>query len=171
MELQSHKKNPSSSNSTATDEDNNDMYKGIIFSAISEIPSTLISGYIANIPLLGRKGSLIYGFILVGMSAILCAIFMNGIIIFATSLKFAIAIPFGVIYVYVSEAFPTKIRTISIGVTNSFNRIGGILTPIVSQIAFSTQPNDPYKIYAILSFFAAFLAYLLPFETLGRIMK
>ena len=69
---------------------------------------------------------------------------------------------------YVSEAYPTMIRTISIGVTNSFNRLGGISTPIISQIAFADQPNNPYKIYAFACFLAAGATYLLPFETLGR---
>jgi len=154
-----------------SEEDHDEMYKGIILSAISEVTAIFLTGYIGNIPLLGRKGSLMFGFILAGISSVLCAIFMNNLIIFATALKFSISIPFGVILVYVSEAFPTKIRTISIGVTNSFNRIGGILTPIISQLAFATQPNDPYKIYAIMCFIASFFSYMLPFETLGRLIK
>lgn len=149
-------------------ENEEEMYRGVILSALSEIPSTFLTGYIGNIPSLGRKGSMIYGFILSGISAILCSIFMKNLIIFATALKFSIGIPFGVIYLYVSEAFPTKIRTISLGVTNSFNRLGGITTPIISQLAFSIQPNNPYKIYSFICFLAAVLSYLLPFETLGR---
>lgn len=145
-----------------------EMYKGVILSALSEIPSTLLAGYIGNIPFLGRKGSMYYGFILSGISSILCAIYMKHLSIYATALKFAIDIPFGVIYLYVTEAFPTKIRSISLGVTNSFNRLGGISTPILSQLAFSKSANNPYKIYAVLCFVGALLSYLLPFETFGR---
>ena len=157
-------------NSNLTDKNNNEdeMYKGVILSALSEIPSTFLAGYIGNIPLLGRKGSMLYGFILSGISSILCAVFINDLSIYATALKFSIDIPFGIIYLYVSEAYPTMIRTISIGVTNSFNRLGGISTPIISQIAFADQPNNPYKIYAFACFLAAGATYLLPFETLGR---
>lgn len=149
-------------------ENEEEMYRGVILSALSEIPSTLLTGYIGNMPFLGRKGSMMYGFILSGISAILCSLFMKNLTIFATALKFSIGIPFGVIYLYVSEAFPTKIRTISLGVTNSFNRLGGMTTPIISQLAFSAQANNPYKIYSIACFLAAIFSYLLPFETLGR---
>ncbi len=151
------------------DQENEDeMYRGVIISALSEIPSTFLTGYIGNIPFLGRKGSMIFGFILSGISSFLCSLFMKNLTIFATALKFSIGIPFGVIYLYVSEAFPTKIRAISLGVTNAFNRLGGISTPIVSQLVFSLQANNPYKIYSFLSFLAAIFCYLLPFETLGR---
>jgi len=150
------------------EENEDEMYKGVILSALSEIPATFLTGYIGNIPFLGRKGSMLYGFILSGISSILCSIFMKNLTIFATALKFAINIPFGVIYLYVSEAFPTKIRTISLGVTNSFNRLGGISTPIISELAFSSQANNPYKIYALTCFLAAIFSYILPFETLGR---
>jgi len=149
-------------------ENEEEMYRGVILSALSEIPSTFLTGYIGNIPFLGRKGSMIYGFILSGISSFLCAKFMKNLTIFATALKFSIGIPFGVIYLYVTEAFPTKIRTISLGVTNSFNRLGGITTPIISQMAFSLQPNNPYKIYSFIAFIAAIFVHLLPFETLGR---
>jgi len=149
-------------------ENEDEMYKGVILSALSEIPSTFLTGYIGNLSFLGRKGSMMYGFILSGISGILCSLFMKDLTIFATALKFSIDIPFGVIYLYVSEAFPTKIRTISLGVTNSFNRLGGITTPIISQLAFSAQANNPYKIYAIVCFLGAIFSYLLPFETLGR---
>ena len=158
-------------NQKLIEEDNDKMFRGVIISAISEVPATFLTGYIGNIPLLGRKGSMIFGFILAGISALLCSIYMNNLIIFATALKFSISIPFGLIYVYVSEAFPTKIRTISLGVTNSFNRIGGILTPVISQLAFASNPNDPYKLYGIMAFLGAFISYLLPYETLGRIIK
>jgi MFS family permease len=152
-------------------ENEDEMYRGVILSALSEIPSTILTGFIGNMPFFGRKGSLLYGFILSGISALLCSMFMKNLTIFATALKFSIGIPYGVIYLYVSEAFPTKIRTISLGVTNSFNRLGGISTPIISQLAFSAQANNPYKIYSLICFLAAIFSYLLPFETLGRTIR
>ena len=159
--------NNSFSNKTAADNED-EMYKGIILSALSEIPSTFLAGYIGNLPFLGRKGSMFYGLLLSGISSILCAMNMRNLSVFATALKFFIDIPLGIIYLYVSEAYPTIIRTIAIGFTNSFNRLGGITTPLISQLVFSIERNNPYKIYAVLSFLAAIATYLLPFETLGR---
>jgi MFS family permease len=151
-----------------TESERNEMYTGIILSALSEIPSTLITGYLANIPALGRVKSMAYGFILTAFSCLICGIFLDYLSITASLVKFSIDIPFGIIYIYVSEAFPTKIRSIAIGVTNSFNRLGGISTPIFSQLAFSVSNGMPYFLFSFAAIIGALTTFILPFETLGR---
>jgi putative MFS transporter len=151
-----------------TENDRNEMYKGIIFSSLSEIPSTLLTGYLANVKFLGRIKSMGFGFLLTALSAIICGTFLDYLSISASLLKFAIDIPFGIIYIYVSEAFPTKIRSIGIGVTNAFNRLGGITTPLFSQFAFSYSNAMPFFLYAFVGAAGMILSFLLPFETLGR---
>jgi putative MFS transporter len=149
-------------------DDNEEMYRGLIFSALAEIPSTFITGYLANMVILGRKGSMGYGFIFTVLSAILCALFLNNLGIFASLLKFAINVPFGVIYIYVSEAYPTKIRSLAIGVSNSFTRLGGITTPLFSQLAFSFSLSLPFVLFSLVSIIGAIFSFILPFETLGK---
>lgn len=153
---------------TMSDSDKADMYNGLILSALSEIPSTLLTGYFSNLYFLGRLGAMIIGFGMTGISAISCGIFLKNLTIPIILLKFSIEIPFGVIYLYISEAFPTKIRTIANGATNAFNRIGGITTPILSQLAFSIATGLPYYMYAFVAAMGLLVTYLLPFETLGR---
>lgn len=164
--------NTSSSNHESeynlTESQRDDMYTGIILSALSEIPSTLITGYLANIPALGRVKSMAYGFILTAFSCLICGLFLDYLSITASLVKFSIDIPFGIIYIYVSEAFPTKIRSIAIGVTNSFNRLGGISTPIFSQLAFSISNGMPYFLFSFAGIIGALISFILPFETLGR---
>jgi hypothetical protein len=85
-----------------------------------------------------------------------------------TMLKFSISVPFGVIYIYVCEAYPTKFRTIGIGVSNSFNRLGGITTPIISQISFASKKNLPFFNFAVACFIGILASLGLPIETLGK---
>jgi putative MFS transporter len=144
------------------------MYIGIIISAFVEIPSTFLTGYLMNLKILGRVRSLMLGFLFTALASMFCSIFIYGASKWASVIKFGINIPFGVIYIYVAEAFPTNIRTIALGVTNSFTRLGGITTPLISQAAFSKGIVIPFIIYAIASVFGVWLSYSLPFETLGK---
>jgi MFS family permease len=155
-------------NALEAETDINQIYIGIIISAFVEIPSTFLTGLLMNIKPLGRIGSMILGFLFTGLASMFCAIFIFGVAKWASVIKFGINIPFGVIYIYVAEAFPTNIRTIALGVTNSCTRLGGITTPLISQAAFSKGIIFPYIIYAIASVFGILLSYSLPFETLGR---
>jgi OCT family organic cation transporter-like MFS transporter 4/5 len=144
------------------------FYTGLIFSALAEIPSTLATGYLANIKFLGRKGSMGYGFIFTGVSAIFCGLFLNHLFLLASLLKFAIDIPFGVIYIYVSEAFPTKIRSLALGFSNSCNRLGGFTTPLLAQVAYQASHSFPFYIFGVISFLGAIFSFILPFETLNK---
>jgi MFS family permease len=155
-------------NALEAETDTNQMYIGIIMSAFVEIPSTLLTGLLMNMKALGRVRSLILGFFFTGLASMFCAIFIFGASKWASVIKFGINVPFGVIYIYVAEAFPTNIRTIALGVTNSCTRLGGITTPLISQAAFSRGIIYPYIIYAVASLFGMWLSYTLPFETLGR---
>lgn len=159
-------------NSTGTKKiDLDNVFNGVIYSALSEIPSPIIAMLLVNIKFLGRKYSIVVGFICVSIFSLFCVYFNYQLVIFASLLKFSINIPFSICYLYVSEVFPTKIRSIAIGFSNSFNRIGGIITPIVSQFLFYHNKTFPYIIYFALSIIAIFLGISLPIETYGRILE
>jgi putative MFS transporter len=145
-----------------------DMYKSLILSAITEIPSVILTSWMANLKCLGRIKSMIIGFIITIIFTILCGLFIGNITSFAAIAKFAISIPFGIIYLYVSEAYPTKIRSIGMGVSNSCSRLGGISTPFISQLVYSYNGAIPYYLYAIASLVGLLASAFLPFETLGR---
>jgi len=144
------------------------MYNTLVYSALAEIPSVFISALISSIPFLGRVRSIAIGLLLSSVFAILSAFYLNQIDIFASLFKFSINIPFDIIYVYVCEAFPTKIRSIAIGVTNSFTRIGGIFTPIITQLLFQADKMYPIITFGVMSFIGIIVALFLPIETLGR---
>lgn len=154
-----------------TDQDLNEVFDGVIYSALSEIPSPLVAVILVNLPFIGRRYGIAIGHILTGIFALMCILFNSNLVLWGSLLKFAINIPFSVGYLYVTEAFPTKIRSIAIGFTNSFTRIGGIITPIISQSLFEAGYTLPYVLYCILAFAAAVVAFFLPVETYGRVLE
>ncbi len=144
------------------------MYYGLVLASFSEIPSTLLTSYLANLKFLGRIRSMAFGFLLSLFSASLCFFIPSNKFIYMTMLKFSIGLPFGIIYIYVCEAYPTKFRTIGIGVSNSFTRLGGISTPFLSQLSFAYRKNLPFFNFAVLCFVGIIASLGLPFETLGK---
>lgn len=157
----------STNNSNLTSE-LNEVFDGVIYSALSEIPSPIVAMILVNIKLFGRRYSIAIGFILVAFFAVLSAYFNEHLIVLASLLKFSINIPFAISYLYVSEAFPTKIRSIAIGFTNSFTRLGGIITPIASQFMYEINRSYPYIAYFLNAILATIIAFFLPIETYGR---
>ena len=154
-----------------SDEDLDKIFDGVIYSALSEIPAPIVAVFLVNIPILGRRYAMAIGFMITGIFAIMCMQFNNNLVIWASLLKFGINIPFSIGYLYVSEAFPTKIRSIAIGFTNSFTRIGGILTPIISQWMFDLFYTLPYMLFIILAFMSSLVSFSLKIETYGRVLE
>ena len=149
-------------------QDESDVLNGLILSVLIELPSNFVSVYLANHPKLGRIKSMMYGFLITGFSSLLCLIFIDYISIFAALLKFSICIPFSIIYIYVCESYPTSIRSLAVGFSNSFNRLAGILTPLICQLLFSIKVSFPYLSFVLLSCSASFITFRLKIETLGR---
>lgn len=145
-----------------------EVFDDLILSAVSEIPAFFVSMWMSNNPMFGRQRTLYIGYIYVTLISFLCVTFNSHIAVLGAFLKFGINITFNVIYIYVSEAFPTKIRSIAIAFTNAFTRLGGILTPIFMQVLFDCAYWLPYLSYLIFAVIAAFSSFSLPFETLGR---
>lgn len=71
---------------------------------------------------------------------------------------------FGILCVYVSELFPTPLRTMAYGLTSAGAKIGAMVAPFIATI----NPHwIPSMIFAILPFSASMFCVILP-ETKGR---
>ena len=144
------------------------MYNGLIISALAEIPNVPFTAFISNVKCIGRIRAMAIGFFFVMLSSIFGAAYIKALNISSAFFKFFIGLPFGAIYVYTLEAFPTAIRSTATGVSNACTRLGGILTPIITQMVFSYTHYAPLILYAIISLGGMFISLFLPFETLGR---
>ena len=147
------------------------VFDDLILSAFAEIPSTFFSIWIANLSFFGRKYSMVLCFLCTAVLALISIAWMSQLGMVAAILKFWITNCFSIIYIYVSEAYPTKVRGIGIALTNSFTRLAGIITPVVMQLLFDAKSWLPYLSFIITGCIAAVSCYLLPFETLGRELK
>lgn len=145
-----------------------DFYGELILSAIAELPSYIIAGYLANMIYLGRIKSTALGFLISVFSCLMAFVFPLYLGFWAGLIKFGMAMPFNILLLYTCEAFPTKIRGIAVGTANCFTRLGGIVTPLLSQLLFDFYYQLPYLVYLLASVAGLVCTFLLPFETLNR---
>ncbi|XP_077367079.1 solute carrier family 22 member 16 [Festucalex cinctus] len=80
--------------------------------------------------------------------------------------KFAIAIAFGLIYLYTCELYPTIIRSLAVGSGSMMCRVGSVVAPFCVYLA-DVWIYLPQLIVGILALVIGILTLLLP-ETLGR---
>ncbi|KAM7367877.1 hypothetical protein PAMP_014146 [Pampus punctatissimus] len=80
--------------------------------------------------------------------------------------KFAIAIAFGLIYLYTCELYPTIIRSLAVGSGSMMCRVGSVVAPFCVYLS-AVWVYLPQLIVGILAFIIGVLTLLLP-ETLGK---
>ncbi len=75
------------------------------------------------------------------------------------------------IYVYVTEIFPTKVRSSSVGIAVTASRLGYILAPLIAALLLLTLPGNWLLFWIIAGLFMVFplLSFLTkPYETKGK---
>jgi MFS family permease len=149
-------------------EEKGDMYIELVWIALSEIPAVAAAGYLAEHELLGRKHSMSLCYVVCIIGSFLALIFTNHISFFSSIVKLAICFPFNIAFLYTCEAYPTKIRTIGLGVANSFTRFGGVVTPLITQFLFSMGYLFPFFAFMCASIVGTIACFKLPFETRNR---
>lgn len=82
--------------------------------------------------------------------------------------RISFSIMYGVLYAYTPEVFPAPNRGTGTGIASLFNRLCGLMAPIVAIHAGSVNPNAPVWAAGAL-ILAAFVAMcLFPIETRGK---
>lgn len=148
-----------------------DIYISLLFGCFLEVPSYFLAGYLGNHPHLLRIKTMILGFVLNGFAAFIVLIYPAGITLFSALFKCSVAISFSVIFVYACEAYPTKIRSMGVGLGHSCTRIAAILTPFISQYFFEISHLLPFIFYIIGAVAGVVCCIALPFETYDFILK
>lgn len=118
----------------------------------------------------GRKNTLSIFFALFGCCipflSIPSSLFFRTILIF-----FCRAISLGFnqsLWIYTTEAYPTNIRTTGLGFTSTFARVGGAISPWISQFLFAFSPHFALFSISLISFFTSILVRFLPIETFEK---
>ncbi|KAG7239181.1 hypothetical protein INR49_029932 [Caranx melampygus] len=133
-----------------------------------ELPSYLVGCFAMD--RIGRKKTCAPALLLAGVACMLIIVVPADIEELAIALcmigKFAIAIAFGLIYLYTCELYPTIIRSLAVGSGSMMCRVGSVVAPFCVYLA-DVWIYLPQLIVGILAFIIGVLTMLLP-ETLGK---
>ncbi|KAK2856213.1 hypothetical protein Q5P01_004948 [Channa striata] len=144
------------------------QYMNLFLAGAVELPSYLIGCFAMD--RIGRKNTCAPSLLLAGVACMLIIVVPADIEVLAIALsmigKFAIAIAFGLIYLYTCELYPTIIRTLAVGSGSMMCRVGSIVAPFCVYLA-DVWVYLPQVVVGILAFVIGLLTLLLP-ETLGR---
>lgn len=144
------------------------QYLNLFLAGAVELPSYIVGCFAMD--KLGRRNTLAPSLILSGTACALIIVVPQNIAILAIILsmtgKFAIAIAFGLIYLYTCELYPTIIRSLAVGSGSMLCRVGSVVAPLCVYLA-SVWTFLPQVIVGILALLIGVLTLLLP-ETLGK---
>lgn len=135
-----------------------DLHYKMIISSLMNIPSTPIAGFLSEHPKLGRRYSLVLTFAMAAILSLMCLLYQGFIFYFGICVKFLLYIAFGIITIYTTEIYPTKIRNLGNACANSITRIGGIISPFLLEYLFDlTGVKGPYILILLINIFMVFI--------------
>ncbi|KAL4788942.1 major facilitator superfamily domain-containing protein [Aspergillus venezuelensis] len=153
------------SGSTSTSE----TYRTYAIQAVCGIPASILGGFLVEVKYLGRKGT--------GSLACLCTgVFLflftraetqSAVLGFTCAIAFFQNLVYGLLYSYTPELFPAPVRGTANGLVALFNRLSGLMAPIIAAYV-GVETDIPVWISAALFVLAGVVFLALPVETRGR---
>ncbi|XP_004541810.1 solute carrier family 22 member 16 [Maylandia zebra] len=144
------------------------QYVNLFLAGAVELPSYLVGCFAMD--RIGRKKTCAPSLLLAAVACFLVIVVPADIEILTIVLsmigKFAIAIAFGLIYLYTCELYPTIIRSLAVGSGSMMCRVGSVVAPFCVYLA-DIWIYLPQLIVGILALIFGVLALFLP-ETLGK---
>lgn len=144
-------------------------YRNYAITAVCGIPGPIMSYFLVDVPYIGRRGTMAASTVITGVLLFCFTATKNpDVQLVCSSLEsFFQMSMYGVLYAYTPEVFPAPNRGTGSGIASCFNRIAGLMAPIIGIYA-SANPLAPiYASGALI--LAAFVAMcLLPVETMGK---
>ncbi|XP_061668438.1 solute carrier family 22 member 16 [Syngnathoides biaculeatus] len=144
------------------------QYVNLFLVGAVELPSYMVGCFAMD--RIGRKKTCAPALLLAGVACVLIIVVPADIEALAIALsmigKFAVAIAFGLIYLYTCELYPTIIRSLAVGSGSMMCRVGSVVAPFCVYLA-DVWIYLPQLIVGVLAFVIGLLTLMLP-ETLGR---
>ncbi|KAF8808500.1 MFS general substrate transporter [Phlegmacium glaucopus] len=146
----------------------NITYRNQVIISVIGLPGALLAGYMVELPILGRRGSLAISTVLTGVFILVTttARSSNSLLGWNCAYSFASNVMYGVLYAITPELFPTKDRGTGNALTATANRILGVMSPIIALYTNLTT-SVPIFIAGAIFIVAGFIALLLPYESRG----
>jgi MFS family permease len=135
---------------------------GLMLPISAIITGVLLERIGRNITLIIGSFGAIFSFVGLGLA---------GLPAFFWGVYFFMAMVLAWIYVYVTEIFPTKVRSSSVGIAVTASRLGYILAPLIAAMLFLSLPGNWMAFWVVAGVFMIFplLSFLTkPYETKGK---
>jgi hypothetical protein len=147
----------------------NNTYRNYAIQAVCGIPASILGGSTVEMKRIGRKGTGSLACILTGVFLFLFtrATSNAGVLGFSCAVAFFQNLVYGLLYSYTPELFPAPIRGTANGLVAVFNRISGLMAPIIAAYV-GVDSDLPIWISAALFIVAGLVFLVLPYETRGR---
>uniref|UniRef100_D8Q366 Major facilitator superfamily (MFS) profile domain-containing protein n=1 Tax=Schizophyllum commune (strain H4-8 / FGSC 9210) TaxID=578458 RepID=D8Q366_SCHCM len=144
-------------------------YRNQVILSVLGVPGALLAGWMVELPLLGRRGTLSISTLLTGVFILASTTARSSDVLLAWNCLYSFFsnMMYGVLYALSPELFPTKERGTGNALTAAANRVFGIMAPIIALYADLTT-SVPIFISGALFLVAGFVALLLPFESRGK---
>ncbi|KAF9458766.1 MFS general substrate transporter [Collybia nuda] len=144
-------------------------YRNQVILSVIGVPGALLAGYLVELPILGRRGTLAISTALTGVFILVSttARTSDSLLGWNCAYSFTSNVMYGVLYAITPELFPTKDRGTGNAMVAAANRVFGIMAPIIALYADLTS-SVPIFIAGAIFIAAGFIALLLPFESRGR---
>ena len=145
-----------------------DVYVNFALLSLCEVPGYAIS-YL-GMRFAGRRTTLSLSLLIGGVSCLISSLVTNTDIstFFFLLGKFGATAGFGTTYLYTGELFPTRVRSLCVGVSSMVGRLGAILSPYIAQLGLLTSLAWlPMAVFAGAGLLSGLLTLLLP-ETRDR---
>lgn len=144
------------------------MLNNLLLAQSVSIPAIILASLIASLPNIGRKYTIIMGFLTCFIVAFYASIFQHGLIISCSAINFFIMVSYFLAKVYLIESFPSKLRDHGMSVIFVVARIGESFSPMLCELFLKLYMFGPLLFIAILSLIGIITAFLMPFETRGE---
>jgi MFS family permease len=145
--------------------DKHKMNFEIMITQFVTIPAILLSAFVCKI--IGKKVTIMFGFLFCLLSSFFPSILQEGIIIGSSFINFFIIFALVVIKVYIVEAFPTHLRDYALAFCLCIAKIGDTLTPLFCNIGFHIYSYGPLMLTNLLCLCGLLGSYYLPNETVN----
>ncbi|BFZ58215.1 hypothetical protein PYCC9005_005277 [Savitreella phatthalungensis] len=147
----------------------NATYRNYAIISSLGVPGSLLGGIMVELPYLGRKGTLAISTLLTGVFLFLftTATTQAAILGYNCASSLTQNTMYAVLYAATAETFPAPSRGTGNGICSAFNRVCGLVAPII-VLGIELSSNAPLYVSASLFLAAGLAALLLPFETRGK---
>ena len=153
--------------STSTHYSNYDATLGFLYTNLLSLPAPFIRGILTEVKWLGRKYTIFICCIMT-LIGFVASLYLYEYMMFTVGFsRLALTIASGTLVIYNIEAFPTKIRTLALGIISGITRIGAISSPYICFSLVEISPYACFYCFIIVIIGCGFLCLLLPMDTRG----